>query len=91
MTSQNTSDLLSELAVTITLRVAEMLSSASKNMNPEQRERVDQMIETNLPDVVLNTLFKTTILHSPKGIDHLKENLDYYCQQFAESFIKNDM
>jgi hydroxypyruvate isomerase len=77
--------------VTITLRVAEMLSSASKNMNPEQREKVDQMIETNLPDVVLNTLFKTSAIHSPKGIDHLKENLDYYCQQFAQSFIKNDM
>ena len=82
---------LSELAQTITIRVAETLSHASRGMDSAKRDSIDEMIQTQLPDVILNTLYKTTVLHSPKGIDHLKENLDYYVLQFAERFIKNDM
>ena len=91
MTDQSVADNLGELATTITLRVAEVLSSASKNMQPAQRDAIDEMIETQLPDVVLNTIFKTTVLHTPKGVDHLRENIDYYVQQFSKRFIKNDM
>lgn len=91
MTDQSVADNLGELATTITLRVAEVLSSASKNMQPAQRDAIDEMIQTQLPDVVLNTIFKTTVLHTPKGVDHLRENIDYYVQQFSERFIKNDM
>ena len=60
-------------------------------MQPAQRDAIDEMIETQLPDVVLNTIFKTTVLHTPKGVDHLRENIDYYVQQFSKRFIKNDM
>ena len=91
MTDQSVADNLGELATTITLRVAEVLSSASKNMQPAQRDAIDEMIQTQLPDVVLNTIFKTTVLHTPKGVDHLRENIDYYVQQFSKRFIKNDM
>jgi len=31
------------------------------------------------------------VLHTPKGVDHLRENIDYYVQQFSERFVKNDM
>jgi hydroxypyruvate isomerase len=82
---------LSELAVEITVRVADMLSSASKDMARDKRDKIDEMIQTNLPDVVINTIFKTTSLHSPAGVDHLKENVDYYATQIAQRFIKNDM
>jgi hydroxypyruvate isomerase len=91
MTNSNISDSLSELAVKITLQVAEMLSTASKGMPPDKRNQVDQMIQEQLPDVVLNSLFKTQALHSAKGVEHLKENLDYYSTQIAQRFIKNDM
>lgn len=82
---------LAELAQTITVRVAETLSHASKDMEPDKRQAIDEMIQTQLPDVILNTLYKTTVLHTAKGIDHLKENVDYYVLQFAQRFIKNDM
>lgn len=82
---------LSELAVEITVRVADMLSSASKDMERSKRGQIDEMIQTRLPDVVLNTIFKTSALHTPKGVDHLKENVDYYATQIAQRFIKNDM
>lgn len=82
---------LSEMAVQITVRVADMLSSASKDMARDKRDQIDEMIQTNLPDVVLNTLFKTQVLHTPKGVAHLKENMDYYSSQIAQRFIKNDM
>lgn len=82
---------LSELAVQITLSVAQMLSAASKDMPRDKRDQIDEMIQTNLPDVVLNTLFGTTVLHTPKGIEHLKENVEYYSNQIAQRFIKNDM
>ncbi len=82
---------LSELAVEITVRVADMLSSASKDMERGKRDQIDEMIQNQLPDVVLNTLFKTTVLHTPQGVDHLKENMNYYAEQIAQRFIKNDM
>ena len=89
--SNDVSNQLSELAVEITVRVADMLSSASKDMARDKRDQIDEMIQTNLPDVVLNTLFGTTALHSAKGIEHLKENVEYYSTQIAQRFINNDM
>jgi len=89
--SNDVANQLSELAVEITVRVANMLSSASKDMARDKRDQIDEMIQTKLPDVVLNTLFQTQILHTPKGIEHLKENLEYYSTQITQRFIKNDM
>lgn len=89
--SNDVANQLSELAVEITVRVADMLSSASKDMARDKRDQIDEMIQTNLPDVVLNTIFKTTSLHSTAGVEHLKENLSYYSDQIAQRFIKNDM
>ena len=82
---------LSELAVQITLRVADMLSTASKDMPRDKRDQIDEMIQTSLPDVVFKTLFGTSALHNSKGIEHLKENVSYYADQIAQRFIKNDM
>lgn len=89
--SNDVANQLTEMAVEITVRVADMLSSASKDMARDKRDQIDEMIQTNLPDVVLNTLFKTSVLHTPKGVAHLKENMDYYSSQIAQRFIKNDM
>lgn len=89
--SNDVASQLSEMAVEITVRVADMLSSASKDMARDKRDQIDEMIQTNLPDVVLNTLFKTQVLHTPKGVAHIKENMDYYSSQIAQRFIKNDM
>lgn len=82
---------LSEMAVEITVRVANMLSAASKDMARDKRDQIDEMIQTNLPDVVLNTIFKTSVLHTPKGVEHLKENMSYYSDQIAQRLIKNNM
>jgi hypothetical protein len=82
---------LSELAVEITGRVAEMLAYAARDMELGRKQKIYEMIEQSLPTVVLNTLLKTTALHSSGGIDHLKANVDHYAEQFAQRFIKNDM
>lgn len=82
---------LSELAVELTGRVAEMLAYAARDMVPSKREQVYQMIEESLPTVIINTLQNTQVLHSAKGIDHLRENMDTYAQQISERFIRNDM
>lgn len=82
---------LTEIAVELTGKVAEMLAYAARDMEPSKREKIYEMLEENLPTVVTNTLFSTRNLHSPKGIDHLRQNMEYYANQFAQSFIKNDM
>lgn len=89
--STNIATQLSELAVEITGRVAEMLAYAARDMETSKKQKIYQMIEESLPTVIVNTLMKTTALHSSGGIDHLKENLDLYAEQFAQRFIKNDM
>lgn len=82
---------LSELAVELTSKVAELLAYAAKDLPPEHREKIYTMLEDDLPTVVINTLMKTDVLHTKKGIDHLKENLDTYAHQFSQRFIKNTM
>jgi hydroxypyruvate isomerase len=92
MTTNNTiANQLSELAVELTGRVAELLALAAKDMEPTAKTQVLEMIETNLPTVVTNTVLQTTVLHSAGGVDHLKQNLDQYAHQFAQRFIHNQM
>jgi hypothetical protein len=88
--STNIGTQLEELAVGIVSRVSEMLYVASKDLEPSKREKIVEMIENQLPTVVVNTLFRTTALHTPKGIDHLRENIEDYSHQFCQMFIKND-
>jgi hypothetical protein len=88
--STNISTQLEELAVGIVTRVSEMLYVASKDLEPSKREKIVEMIENQLPTVVVNTLMKTTVLHTPKGIDHLRENIEDYSMQFTQMFIRND-
>lgn len=88
--STNIGTQLEELAVGIVSRVSEMLYVASKDLEPSKREKILEMIENQLPTVVVNTLMKTTVLHTPKGIDHLRENIEEYSMQFTQMFIKND-
>lgn len=88
--STNISTQLEELAVSIVTRVSEMLYVASKDLEPSKREKIVEMIENQLPTVVVNTLFRTEALHTPKGIDHLRENIEDYSMQFTQMFIRND-
>jgi hypothetical protein len=88
--STNISTQLEELAVGIVTRVSEMLYVASKDLEPSKREKIVEMIENQLSTVVVNTLFRTEALHTPKGIDHLRENIEDYSMQFTQMFIRND-
>lgn len=89
--STNIHTQLTELAVELTGKVTEMLAYAARDMEPSKREQIYQMLEESLPTVITQTLFKTTVLHTSSGVDHLKANLDTYAEQFAQRFIKNDM
>lgn len=81
---------LQEMAVILATRVADLLATASKGLPPQQKQKITEMIENDLSTVIVNTLYKTTALHSSKGIDHLKENLDTYSEQFARMFLRKD-
>jgi hypothetical protein len=82
---------LAEIAVEMSGKVAELLAYAARNSEPETKKKIEQMIENSVADVVTSTLFKTTVLHSAKGIDHLKSNMDHYANQMAQRMIHNDM
>ena len=82
---------LEELAVRLTSQVAELLAVAAKTLDDgEKRQKILAMIESDLPTVIVNTLYKTPSLHSPGGIDHLRANLDEYSEQFSRMFLRND-
>lgn len=89
--STNIHTQLTELAVELTGKVAELLAHAARDMEPTQRQKVYEMIENNLPTVVTNTVMQTTVLHTPGGVDYLKNNLESFAHQFAERFIHNQM
>ena len=89
MTDLNTQ--LTELSSLLTGRVAEILAYAARSMASDQQQKIYQMIQENLPTVIVDTVMKTTSMHSTQGVDHLRANLDEYANQFATRFIKNDM
>jgi hypothetical protein len=78
---------LTDIAIDITGRVAELLAVAIKDLDPQARGPIEQMIEENLPVVVTNMIFKTTVLHSAEGANHLKSNVDHYAHQIAQTLI----
>jgi hypothetical protein len=82
---------LQEMAVLLATQVAELLSIAAKSIdNGAQKEKINEMIENDLPTVICNTLMKTPALHSQGGINHLRENLGEYSEKFAHMFLRND-
>ena len=81
---------LADLAVTLAGMVAERLSYASKDMSPNERRRILDMIEGQLPDIIANSIAKAPSLHSPSGVDYFQQNLENYADSYARKFMSKD-
>lgn len=81
---------LVDLTVKLTSLVAERLAYWSKDMQPNERRKILDMIEGQLPDVVSNTIAKTPSLHSDSGCKYLEENLESWADVWAKKFIGKD-
>lgn len=81
---------LSELTVRLSSMVAERLAHWSRNLDHRQRQQILDMVETNLPTVIANTIAKTPSLHSASGVQYLEENLEDWADAWAKKFIGKD-
>lgn len=81
---------LAELTTQLTSLVAERLAYWTKDMAPNQRGRILDMIEGQLPSVIANTIAKTPSLHSNSGVKYLEENLEDWADTWAKKFISKD-
>ena len=81
---------LVELTAKLCSEVAEKLAHWSRDMEPNERQRILRMIEEDLPTVVTNTVGKSAMLHSDAGIKYLSENLESWSTSFARKFIGKD-
>lgn len=81
---------LADLTAKLCGLVAERLAYASKDMAPNERAKILDMIEGNLPDVVSNTIAKTPSLHSNSGVKYLEENLESWADAWAKKFVSKD-
>ena len=81
---------LADLTVKLCGLVAERLAYASKDMPPNERRKVLDMIEGQLPTVVTNTIAKTPSLHSDSGVKYLEENLESWADAWAKKFVSKD-
>ena len=81
---------LAELTAKLAGMVAERLAACSKDMDPSERHRILEMIEGQLPDVVINTIAKSPSLHSASGVKYLEENLENWADSWAKRFIGKD-
>ncbi len=78
---------LADLTVKLTSMVAERIAFWSKDIDPSDRNRILQMIEGNLPDVIANTIAKTPSLHSSEGVVYMEQNLNDWADSWARRFI----
>ena len=81
---------LADLTVKLTGLVAERLAYFSKDMNPGERHRILEMIESQLPTVISNAIAKSPSLHSDKGVKYFEENLDNWADTWTRKFINKD-
>lgn len=81
---------LADLTAKLCGMVAERLAYWSKDMPPNERRRILDMIEGQLPEVVTNTIAKTPSLHSDSGVKYLEENLEDWADSWAKRFITKD-
>lgn len=79
---------LAELTAKLTGLVAERLAYWTKDMQPNERRRILDMIEGQLPTVITNTIAKTPSLHSDSGVKYLEENLESWADTWAKRFIE---
>lgn len=79
---------LAELTAKLCGMVAERLAYWTKDMQPNERRRILDMIEGDLPNVVANTIAKTPSLHSDTGVKYLEENLEAWADVWAKRFLE---
>lgn len=78
---------LADLASRLSGMVAERLAWASRDMDPQERRRILDMIEGQLPDIIANSIAKSPSLHSPSGVDYFEQNLEQYADAYAKKFV----
>lgn len=78
---------LGELTTKLAGMVAERLAWWSRDMNPPERQRIMNMIEGQLPDIIANTVAKSPTLHSPHGVEYFEQNLEGLADTYAKKFI----
>lgn len=78
---------LSDLATRLAGMVAERLAWWSRDMNPPERQRILNMIEGQLPDIIANTIAKSPTLHSAQGVEYFEQNLEGFADTYAKKFV----
>lgn len=78
---------LGELATKLAGMVAERLAWWSRDMNPPERQRILNMIEGQLPDIIASTIAKSPTLHSSQGVEYFEQNLEGFADSYAKKFI----
>lgn len=86
-TSSDFNAQLIELAIKLSGMVAERLAYWSRSMDPTERQRILNMIEGQLPDIIANSIAKTPSLHNASGVDYFEQNLENFADSYAKKFI----
>jgi hypothetical protein len=78
---------LTDLTITLSGMVAEKIAWASKDMEPNQRRKIVDMIETQLPEIIANTVMKSASLHSATGVEYFEQNLESMADMYVQKFL----
>jgi hypothetical protein len=81
---------LEDLTAKLCSMIAERIAYGAKDMNPPERKKIMEMIETNLPTVVTNSIAKTPSLHNASGVKYLEEHLEEWADSWAKRFAGRD-
>jgi len=81
---------LGDLTTRLCGMIAERIGWASKDMEPNERRRVERMIGEDLPTVVANTISKTASLHSAAGVAYMEQNLESWAEEWSKKFVGKD-
>jgi hypothetical protein len=80
-------DQLTELTVRLCGMVAERISYATEKLDPNERRRINHMIEDDLPTVITQTIAKTPSLHSSQGVQYMEKNLNSWADEWTRKFL----
>lgn len=81
--SEQLSDYCARLAGEVAQRILEM----NVRSDPDRKRLIEDFVVNSLPDLITNSVLKTSSLHSNEGLNYAEQNFEKMVQTYTQSLL----
>lgn len=78
---------LEDYAARLSADVAEQLYNSIKHADPSTKKKLEEMIENDLPKIVVGSFQKSPSLRTPKGMEYLQQNYNKMVDNYTNMIL----